>query len=355
MNAQLVDDIANTVLYEGYILYPYRPSALKNRHRFNFGVVVPATESAALASGDKALLQATGLVRADRDATISVRVRFLQVVARIVGRIATSNGGGSDAPASDRIEFVDALDVNGRVYRGREEAVDREVRITGRVNDLTRSETRQTFRWTAEDLFQPLRTQEGRVIGAIVRRKEALAAEVVMSAEAAGDGLFRITVRVSNVTPPAGDASTTRNGWLMRSLVSTHVILHVDRGEWLSLLDPPADAREQMRSCQQVGLWPVLVGEPGDKDALLASPIILYDYPEIAPESAGDFCDGTEIDEMLALRILTMTDEEKQEMREGDEHARRMLERTESLSEEHLMRLHGVLRGLRPFDDEDRS
>jgi hydrogenase maturation protease len=351
----LVDDIANTVLYEGYILYPYRPSALKNRHRFNFGVVVPATESAALASGDKAQLQATGLLRAGWDSTISVRVRFLQVVARRVGRIASAPDGSGDVPPPDRIEFVDTLEVNGKVYRGREEAVAREVRVTGRLNDLARSDMRQAFEWTAEDLVQPLRSGEGSLIGAIVRRKEAVAAEVVVSSEAAGAGLFRITVRISNVTPPAGDASSTRSGWLMRSLVSTHVILHVDRGEWLSLLDPPAEAREQMRSCQQVGLWPVLVGEPGDRDALLASPIILYDYPEIAPESAGDFCDGTEIDEMLALRILTMTDKEKQEMREGDEHAKRMLERTESLSEEHLMRLHGVLRGLRPLNDEGQS
>jgi hydrogenase maturation protease len=81
---------------------------------------------------------------------------------------------------------------------------------------------------------------------------------------------------------------------------------------------------------------------------MLSSPIILYDYPQIAPESAGDLFEGTEIDEILALRILTLTEAEKHEMRQGDERARQILERTEALPEEQFLKLHGVLRGMRP-------
>ena len=81
---------------------------------------------------------------------------------------------------------------------------------------------------------------------------------------------------------------------------------------------------------------------------MLSSPIILYDYPQIAPESAGDLFDGTEIDEILALRILTLTEDEKREMRDGDERARQILERTEALPEEQFLKLHGVLRGMLP-------
>ena len=84
---------------------------------------------------------------------------------------------------------------------------------------------------------------------------------------------------------------------------------------------------------------------------MLSSPIILYDYAQVAPESPGDLFDGAEIDEILTLRILTLTDEEQQEVRNGDERARRMLERTETLPEEHLMKLHGALRGLRPAEE----
>jgi hydrogenase maturation protease len=185
-----------------------------------------------------------------------------------------------------------------------------------------------------------------------VQRKETLSGELKLSAQLVVDALFKITLRITNPTPSANPKDSTRDTWLMQSLVSTHAILQVVRGECLSLVDPPAEARDRAESCTQAGLWPVLVGNLSDRDALLASPIILYDYPQIAPESAGDFCDGTEIDEMLALRIMTMTDAEKLEMREGDEHGRRMLERTEALSDEHMMRLHGVLRGLRSIDNE---
>jgi hydrogenase maturation protease len=75
----------------------------------------------------------------------------------------------------------------------------------------------------------------------------------------------------------------------------------------------------------------------------------LYDYPQIAPESAGDLFDGTEIDEILSLRILTLTDAEKDEMRQSDLRTRQILERTENMPAEQFMKLHGVLRSLRPI------
>jgi hydrogenase maturation protease len=118
------------------------------------------------------------------------------------------------------------------------------------------------------------------------------------------------------------------------------------------LLEPPEDLKGVAASCQNVGAWPVLVGAEGDRDTMLASPIILYDYPQIAPESPGDLFDGTEIDEILALRILTMTDDEKSEMRNTDERARKMLERTENLPMEHLMKLHGTLRESRSLKED---
>jgi hypothetical protein len=80
---------------------------------------------------------------------------------------------------------------------------------------------------------------------------------------------------------------------------------------------------------------------------LLLSPIILYDYPKTSPESAGDFFDGTEMDEMLTLRVLTLTDAEKDEMRRGDQRARRILERTEALTSEEMLQAHGVVRPIR--------
>jgi hypothetical protein len=134
---------------------------------------------------------------------------------------------------------------------------------------------------------------------------------------------------------------------VMRVFASTHLILHVGGpGELLSLLDPPAEYKEAAAACRNVGVFPVLVGDEAklERTTMLASPIILYDYPKIAPQSAGDLCDGGEIDEILTLRIKTLTDEEKSEMREVDDFARRILERTEALPDERLLAMHGAMR-----------
>ena len=92
----------------------------------------------------------------------------------------------------------------------------------------------------------------------------------------------------------------------------------------------------------------MLVGDPAknERDAMLSSPIILYDYPQIAPESPGDLFDGLEIDEILTLRVMAMSDAEKIEMRQVDEQARKILERTENMSSDHLLKMHGVMRSV---------
>jgi hypothetical protein len=136
----------------------------------------------------------------------------------------------------------------------------------------------------------------------------------------------------------------SRDEALMRSFVSTHTILSVRVGEFVSLLDPPETFKEAAAGCRNVGTYPVLVGDEGERGVMLSSPIILYDYPQIAPESAGELFDGTEIDEILTLRIMTMTDEEKREMRGADDRARRILERTEQMPAEQLMKMHGAIK-----------
>jgi hypothetical protein len=134
--------------------------------------------------------------------------------------------------------------------------------------------------------------------------------------------------------------------------VSAHTILGVEQGEFLSLLDPPAGFEDLACQCNNIGTWPVLVGD--EAETMLSSPIILYDHPQIAPESAGNLFDATEIDEILSLRILTLTDDEKREMRNSDERAREILERTENMPEEQFMKLHGILRGLTSLKEEAR-
>jgi hypothetical protein len=117
------------------------------------------------------------------------------------------------------------------------------------------------------------------------------------------------------------------------------------------MTDPPGDLQRLAQGCENKKTWPVLVGEEGAQNMLLSSPIILSDHPQIAPESPGDLFDGGEIDQLLILNILTLTDEEKAEMRASDPRAREILDRCESLSQEQLMNLHGAIREFRVLRD----
>jgi hypothetical protein len=350
VNLAAVDQIAKAVLYEGYMLYPYRPSSVKNQQRWNFGVLCPRAYSEAQSGSDAWTMQTECLVEGGSETVLEIRLRFLQLVARSVGEL---NIPVSDLlPGEDpEIHLVPRLEVAGRVYQPWHEAAEREVILpTRKVETLVHTPLSQPFLFSAARHFEYLRDGTGLIVGVIERVQNALQGEVAVSSQPVTNGLFKVTVSLRNLTPFAAAHESSREEALLSSLVSTHTILGVEDGRFCSLLDPPETIREVAANCQNVGTWPVLVGNEGDVDTLLSSPIILYDYPQIAPESAGDLFDGTEIDEILSLRIMTLTDEEKQEIRQSDERARQMLERTESLPVEQLMKLHGVLRNLRPLN-----
>jgi hydrogenase maturation protease len=239
-----------------------------------------------------------------------------------------------------------------------QEAIECEVSAPGcSLDALAAAPIALPFRFPGSREVEGLHAQDPRPMGEVVRSQESVEGTLEISADAKTDNLFKLRVRVENRTRfedrtrfEGGEG--LREQALARSLVSAHILLGVANGGFVSLLDPPESLKELAALCQNVGVWPVLVGAQGARDTMLASPIILYDYPQIAPESPGDLFDGAEIDEILALRIMTMTDEEKHEMRQGDERSRKILERTENLPTEHLMRLHGTLRELRPLKEE---
>jgi hydrogenase maturation protease len=193
---------------------------------------------------------------------------------------------------------------------------------------------------------EPVRGASGAVVGVLVREQEAIHGEVNLSAAEVSADLYRLTLRVANRTP-MGDG--TRDDALLRALVSTHSILGVRDGAFVSLLEPPDRWSDAAAACKNVGTWPVLVGADGQSDTMLSSPIILYDYPQVAPESPGNYFDGTEMDEMLTLRVLTMTDDEKRAMASVDDRAGALLSRVEGMARDELLALHGTVRGLRPL------
>jgi len=352
MNLAVVDKIAKAVLYEGYMLYPYRPSSVKNQQRWNFGVLCPQSYSDAQDGSEAWLMRTECLVEGSSLSSLEVRVRFLQLVARSVGELKMP----STELVPDAIpEFrpVEKLEVNDRVYQAWQEAVEREVVVpVCNVEALVSTPKVHAFTFPAQKQFEPLIDSRGQMVGILEREGNAIAGEVEVSAAQHDHGSFTVSVQVRNNTPFIVATKASREEALLSSLVSTHTVLGVYDGTFVSLLAPPENLSELAATCKNVGTWPVLVGEEGQCGTILSSPIILYDYPQIAPESAGDLFDGTEIDEILSLRIMTLTDDEKREMSQSDERARQMLERTETMPVEQLMKLHGVLRGLRSLNEE---
>jgi hypothetical protein len=322
MNTKYIDAIANAVLYEGYMLYPYRPSSVKNRQRFNFGVLYPRAYSEAQAGSDAWSTQTECLVEGAALTALEVRVRFLRIVTR-------------DRPSAGT-----------QAAESWQEAIECDVVVPICALGTIVS---QPIVWPFS--FAAQKNVEAAGDGQVVRSQQAVEGAVHISADPATPEIFKVRVLVENLTGhDAGGES--RDQALARSLVSAHTLLGVVDGQFVSLLEPPENLNDLAADCLNLGSWPVLVGAQGERATMLSSPIILYDYPQIAPESPGDLFDGAEIDEILSLRILTMTDEEKNEMRHADERARKMLERTEALPMEHLMKLHGTLRDLRSLKEE---
>ena len=342
----LVEQIADAVLYEGYLLYPYRSTAVKNRQRFNFGVVYPRAYREMQGETEPFEMETQCLVEGGAMTELVVKIRCLRLVQRTVGYLTHPL---PEAPDPEDGAFIPApsIEINGQRYESWQEAAPCEMELpVVRLGELAGRAERVEFPFSSTRSIEPVADEAGRVAALIVRTQEPLECGVETGLERAQADLFRITVRISNRTPLSKGPAPSREDVLGRSLLSAHTILRVRDGQFVSLLEPPAVYQGAVSSCRNAGTWPVLAGEAGDRHTMLSSPIILYDYPQIAPESPGALFDGAEIDEILSLRILTLTDDEKDAMRRTDERARRILERTENLPPEHFAKLHGALRGL---------
>lgn len=265
--------IADAVLYEGFLLYPYTGSAMKNRLRWQFGVLMPQgfADPSEPSSMETQLLAQT----AQADASIEVVFRFLQIL---------------DPPVEREVAFI--VDV---------------------------CEERLMHPFAIEGL-------QGSVSVGVARDGE----------------YFRVTLRAQNEATI--DARTDRNEALKYALVSTHALLSISGGAFISLLDPPEPAKEAASRCANRRAFPVLVGAPeeGGQSAkmALASPIILYDFPSIAQKSPGDTFDNLEIDELLLLSVASLTDEEKAEARATDERARAIIDRADAMNAQVQQTLH---------------
>jgi hypothetical protein len=306
MNFASVEKIAAAVLYEGYILYPYRSTAIKNRQRWNFGTLYPRIFAEAQRPPEPFCFVSQCLLISHQDASLDIKVSFLQLLPQL------------RAAAKDRQDIA----ASSLAW---DEAIERTSEHCGlALCDLLTAPHTLHIRPTAE-----------------------LAASLTVRARALPSGACMLHLELQNVSQLARGAEDRREEALRQSLVSAHLLLGLNRGEFISLLEPPDRYAADAQACTNAGVFPVLAGDEPDRSILFISPIIMYDYPKISPESAGDFFDGTEMDEMLTLRVLTLTDAEKDEVRRGDPRARSILERTDALTAEEILKAHGIFRPAR--------
>ncbi|WP_319445333.1 MULTISPECIES: hypothetical protein [unclassified Mycobacterium] len=334
--------IADAVLYEGYLLYPYRATSSKNQSRWQFGVVGPPGASE-LGLGEDDALSAQFLI--DGHGELTLVVRFLHLQHR---RAERDFGDG-------RFEPVDELTSGLQSWVTWDEAVECELSFGPFVlTDLERPRTLEIAVTKCEHT-------EGVDGGRLIRTRAAIQGELSI-AVAPDDGLHRISVSVRNT----GAAPADKDAAIATSLIGTHIIGEVIGGQFVSLLEPPESATGPVSRCIQHRCFPVLAGRPGERDLLLISPIILYDHPEVAEQSEGALFDSTEIDEILTLRVMTMTDEEKAQARATDPLAAQLIDRCDAMSPEAMQQLHGILRnphagnpsvapGFEELDDQMRS
>jgi hypothetical protein len=324
MSLDDVRRVADAVLYEGYILYPYRASAQKNRSRWQFGVLMPPAYAAADPS-ETTTARAECVFTRDGEPSVDVVVRFLQVQRR------TCPGPGAPDTWDEAVEHEVSATVAGAALFGDGTATPFGI-PGGEEHEATAD----------GDVMRVRRTLRGVVT---VR-----ATELPGPWQAA-----RLTVGVTNQTAaglgapdsPVPDSAVldSRARALPAALVAAHMIIIISGGAFVSMTDPPEWAAPAVNECENAGCWPVLAGPPGARNVLLASPIILPDHPEVASESPGELYDGTEIDEILTLRTLALTDEEKDAARATDPRAAALIDRVESLDGAALQRLHGTIRG----------
>jgi len=331
--------VADAILYEGYLLYPYYRSSQKNQVRFQFGVLMPPAYSA-IDDSEPSASQTECLVECADDAEITVLVRFLQLQRRTVHERSGDTG---------QLRKVAVLQVEGSEYTEWDEAAEREQQVTARVAELISGDRNAPLRAGPGESTEELTDSAGASAGRLVRQWTGIDGLIAVHAErvAGPYQALKLRVRVENRTMPAAPLRDRDDG-LRHSLIAAHLLIGAAGGKFLSMTDPPEWAAAEIASCVNTGTWPVLAGPEDCADLVLSSPVILYDHPEIAPESAGDLFDATEIDEILTLRTMALTDAEKHQARATDPRAAELMDRMDHIPPEMLERMHGAIRYLRP-------
>jgi hypothetical protein len=260
MRLDLARAVADVVLYEGHLVYPYRASSSTNHSRWQFGVVGPVGAEAA-GLGDSATMSMQCLLTSPT--RLVVHLRFLQLQHREVHR-------------SDDVPVAQVTSAAGRSWLTLDEAVERERTFELSPFDLEAGGTVLPVTVEGGEEEEPIGEHEGRAF----QRRWPLRAEM-RAATVASHGCIRLDLTVLNLHAGCTDAAdATRH-----SLIGTHVIIEAFDADFVSMLEPPEELAAAAEACSQHRFWPVLGGEVGETDLLLVLPIALDDHPEIVAES----------------------------------------------------------------------
>jgi len=338
----MLEQLTRALLYEGYALFPYKRTATKNMKPVPFGVVYPQHYNVHHPEAHSHL-QTECIVKGNADVELEIKVRFLHL--RINNLLERTEDGVVDEKDENGFHAVASLKSGDENYVSGWEAIEREV-VSGNVAiaKLVQHgrECRIEFPEVRESrlLYNPA----GEVAGKQISELSSLIGLVTILARPVAEleNFFKITVKVSNTTRVKNPDTVSRDEIFQQSFLSTHTILRASGGEFISVLAPEEQWQAVVAQCQNINTWPVLVDQ--DNSTMLSSPIIIYDHPQMAPQSTGDLFDSTEIEEALLLHVAVLSDEEKKTIANTDEKLRAMLEKAAQVTPQEIMNLHGILR-----------
>ncbi len=345
----LLEQISQTVLYEGYSLYPYHRAAIKNRKPVPFGTVYPRAYQ--ICHTDvHSTTQTECIIQGSEEAAVAITVRFLHLRKKRLLKIDHSAFG------QGQFHPVYNIKANGEMYRSGWQAEEQSIALgTHKMAAIMAHPLKTEIAFEGEQSSDIIFDDDEKVAGNVIIKQSAINGNVVVAAKPAGtekEG-FKITVKITNTTPVAKPEGCDRDDVYDRSFLSANTILQAEGGVFISQTNPGASWSKVSETLKNSNTWPVLIDR--DDKTMLSSPIVLYDYPEIAAESQGDMFDATEIEEMLMLHMAALTDEEQQKIDQEDGKMKAMLERVKHTTPEELMNLHGRFEEIKPDGNKQKE
>jgi len=337
--ASILDDLTRTLLYEGYSLFPYHRSAIKNQKPVPFGVVFPENYNN-YNEHAHSMMHSQSIIKGNKNTKINIDVRFLHLKETNLLPDDSKAESGKDDYAP-----VNSLIIGGKSFRAGWQTIER--KISSRemlLSQILKNKKVIDFSFGKMHESENINDEKNHLWGQQITGVEEINGRISIEAAQVENmpNAFRITVTVRNTTPIKNAAEITRDKVLSASFLSTHIILRTIDGEFISHQAPGDLWAEAIAGCNNINTWPILIDE--DNTTLLSSPIILYDYPKLNHQNHGDLFDSTEIEEALLLHVSVLSDKEKEQIAGSDEKLNSMLHKVSQVTPEELIKFHGGMR-----------